>query len=599
MNYKHLLIAILAGAALVGCNKEAGKDEPTGIKSQYMAFHIAVPSVTKGTEGSPAAYSYGTDAENAIKSIYFFFYRDGAYISYGKGEVATAFSPATQDAGGNVEEQWRKSDGKGVVVIENSMNTKPNQLLCIVNSPKPEFFRNKTLASALEALQTGLTGVTGNESYTEIGFARLESSTPYFCMTNSPVIVGGVAQYALPFTESKIYYSAAEAEADPVEVNVERMASKVEVKALTAATDPTLTAAGWTITLNNWGLNGVSKQSYVVKKIDAAWAAQTAIYGSWLVGPNRVNWAIDPDYASTDFSFNNKDFYPESAEIYGQTGSDGITPIATSSRLLYYSKNQIDAHAANTHTYDELRQTYCLENTFNKEGQNDPRIVGTSVLVLATVVPTTTGVATDLYNYLGVMYTLDSYAAHLLTNVGINHKFYVDNGMGGYRAINASDLEIRKAVKGATFNVDGYYATTLGYSDGWVTLYPKPSVTLKTYDAVTDTYSDADAADINEAFLHDIQGLANAYKGGAMWYTIPVEHLGSATDASGKLEGNYGIVRNHYYQINLGTIKSLGHGIYDPNEPIVPGDKTETWYLGAKINVNAWHVVVQNSNLEE
>ena len=63
--------------------------------------------------------------------------------------------------------------------------------------------------------------------------------------------------------------------------------------------------------------------------------------------------------------------------------------------------------------------------------------------------------------------------------------------------------------------------------------------------------------------------------------------------------GMYGVVRNHLYNITTDDITSLGKGIYDPTEIIVPGDKAELWYLAAKVNINAWHIVKQTVNLSE
>lgn len=48
-----------------------------------------------------------------------------------------------------------------------------------------------------------------------------------------------------------------------------------------------------------------------------------------------------------------------------------------------------------------------------------------------------------------------------------------------------------------------------------------------------------------------------------------------------------------------GTFKSLGHGIDDLNEPIVPGDRKKPYYLAAKINILSWQVVTQEHDLEE
>ena len=594
MKTNYLLIALLACAALVGCNKE-GDEAPNGNSRHYMGFHISMPEVSTKASGTlSGGYTNGTAAEQAINSIYFYFYKDGAYITYGKGEVATQFSPDPQTTGGNVENIWGKAGGKGVVVIESSMNTKPNQFLCVINSPKPLFFRNLPLASAVKALQTGAvagasavtSSVTGSEDYAEIGFAKLESSTPYFCMANSPKIEAGKAVYAVPITGSDIKDSEDAASNAPVEVYVERMASKVEVMNLTGATNDL--AATWDITLDAWGLNGVSLNSFVVKNVDPAWVGNPAFTG-WLSNSDgRINWAQDPHYLSADGAFDNTSYYPASAEVYYSA--------KTTSKLLYYSENDIKESAnPSSSVYKQLRKNYCLENTFSANGQNDARIVGTVMMVLATVKPAG-GAVRDLYEYHGVMYNFDDYAAHLLSSAQTNYSFFVNDG-GSYRAINKGDLQLYKAVKAADYATSGKFKTISDseYSDGYVTLYPK--VSLFEFDGAN--YVTADDAHVQQAFLKDIVDLANAYKGGQMWYAIPVEHLGKGSGVGGLLEGNYGVVRNNYYQITLGNITTLGHGIYDPAEPIVPGEKTTKWYMGAKINVNAWNIVKQTSNLSE
>ncbi len=65
------------------------------------------------------------------------------------------------------------------------------------------------------------------------------------------------------------------------------------------------------------------------------------------------------------------------------------------------------------------------------------------------------------------------------------------------------------------------------------------------------------------------------------------------------LEGNYGVVRNNFYKVSIGTFKSLGHGIDDVDEPIVPGERKKPYYLAAKINILSWQVATQTANLEE
>ena len=79
-------------------------------------------------------------------------------------------------------------------------------------------------------------------------------------------------------------------------------------------------------------------------------------------------------------------------------------------------------------------------------------------------------------------------------------------------------------------------------------------------------YTEATPAEIAEGFLNGVVEPANMYRKGRMYYAIPIEHYGKATDSSSEknpLEGNYGVVRNNFYQVSIGTFKSLGHGIDD------------------------------------
>ena len=99
--------------------------------------------------------------------------------------------------------------------------------------------------------------------------------------------------------------------------------------------------------------------------------------------------------------------------------------------------------------------------------------------------------------------------------------------------------------------------------------------------------------------------LAYHYNSGMMYYNIPIEHLRNQTTAGvytdGAVdveEGEYGVVRNHYYKINVNTISKLGAAVHDATEEIVPdADENVTYCVGATINILSWKVVNQNVNL--
>jgi hypothetical protein len=149
------------------------------------------------------------------------------------------------------------------------------------------------------------------------------------------------------------------------------------------------------------------------------------------------------------------------------------------------------------------------------------------------------------------------------------------------------------------------------YSDGYVTLVPDFSKTGTLYvkdpastDPVTPTLPGYDSSDpstwfrpatpaeIAQVFLHDVVAPANHFKDGLMYYAIPLEHFGTT-------EGKYGTVRNNLYSVEIGKIKSVGHGIHDEDEPIVPGDRKEPFFVAAKVNILSWQMVSQKADLEE
>lgn len=93
---------------------------------------------------------------------------------------------------------------------------------------------------------------------------------------------------------------------------------------------------------------------------------------------------------------------------------------------------------------------------------------------------------------------------------------------------------------------------------------------------------------------------AEVRKDGMAYYYTTIKHLGKKGTSGEPKLGEYGIVRNHSYQISLNSIKGFGTPVYDPKKIIVPtvpsDDKT---YLAAKINVLSWRVVPSTVDLDK
>ena len=149
------------------------------------------------------------------------------------------------------------------------------------------------------------------------------------------------------------------------------------------------------------------------------------------------------------------------------------------------------------------------------------------------------------------------------------------------KAILAENKDYKKHTTTATgteitgLTVDDIHFVVTGYQ---VKAQLKEGVTV---------YNGEDEA-TNECNTNMGKSLAEIRKEGRAYYYTDVAHLGTAK----------GIVRNHFYQIDVNSIKGFGTPVYDPDSkfvPVVPED-TQT-YLAARINVLSWRIVKQTVDL--
>lgn len=680
MNYKHLLIAILAGAALVGCNKEKGGEnggtEGNG-GNTYVTFNIYAPAsdspATKGAEGTPA-FENGSAEEAAIENIRFIFYRNGSKVAvsatdnftpkaYEVGTVAVSTDPESafdfQDeaTGGSVE---RVAQAR---VILKSNGSKPNQVLAFLNMEQKDFKEiadQPTLALALEKMndETLGSGIKPHNMFI--------NKNNKFVMSNSAYFVGGLASgtptRAYEIKASAIKDNANEAvnPGDAVTLYVDRVAAKVAVNTTAISGGVVLPTTGDNkiVTSQNkaikvtplaWSLNAVQRDVYWTKDISYSpvynWSLSTADGAR----QHRTWWAVDPNYNISTGQYGS--YFPNSAyehnsdvatwklyyyntnEIMAHSDKkiDGASTLATTLGLT--TINVVDRGTANFNTTaDYFEKQYCLENTLGTEVANYRR-TGTHIIVLAQA--TVDGNEVDLYRYNNTIYEEADWLDAIVGNVvGIQaaKSFFTCPdadlsvvGPHAFTQLSKTDLKIEKAIEDPTTHKVNKLPSGRKHSDGDVSVFLTDAAKAKTwyvqiadFPAGFDPASDVNdtnwstyfskitapielpvgtpnpANDLAEAITSVIEP-TNAYTLGLLYYCVPVEHL--VTKGSTPEVGMYGMVRNHWYDITLDAIKGLGTGIYDPTEPIVPGDKTPDWYLAAKINVNAWHKISQTSSL--
>ena len=111
--------------------------------------------------------------------------------------------------------------------------------------------------------------------------------------------------------------------------------------------------------------------------------------------------------------------------------------------------------------------------------------------------------------------------------------------------------------------------------------------------------------DVNRQMLY-AAGTVQGYKGGKCYYSIPIKHLGYYRDKNPNAEynpgdnnfdwqevvtGDFGLVRNHSYTIEVSKIEGLGNGIPNPEDPIVPPTDPDEYFIGARLIILNWAVV--------
>lgn len=543
MRLKELFMGLLVCAALPACTDDADSVGNKLIEGKaYIKVQIAMPSTsTRATEGN---YENGSETEQKISDLYFAFYdNNGNFMADGKN--VQNLIPSQQAAGSDVE-----AITDAVIALELKENDNfPTQVVAYVNTPKgtdnKSIFSNKTLSEAR---------------------ALVEQSTTYavednFMMTNSTYYQGG-EKFATPVVPANFYETEEMAKADdnPVEIYVERLAAKVRVAAATDVEIADLTdKSGNTLkfTITAFALNATNNSAYYLKHIPSDWTDANPAWGWNKATDFRCFWAEDVNYNATN-----------------------------DSDLTFVSYN--DVKKDNTTSFS----AYCRENTFaytSMVGENvNPYKIATHALVLGQYVVTdkdgnpvgdTNG---TFYMYGGTVYDADNLKKLLAPSSLV----FTKSG-DAYVAADPSVYDI-VAVSGSASDV----CLKLTLTEGKGTTY---------YTKNGSDYVEITSTNLNTVNTALAQVKAEGFNTGLAYFPVIIEHFGGAADPTDgnkvKGDGAYGVVRNHIYDLTIQSIKSLGTGIFDENQPIIPDGSTKKYYVGAKLNILSWKVVQQNVNL--
>lgn len=550
---KYLIIALaaLGFAACAEKMNDGPSPEQTGeLEQSYIAINLMSSELDTRVNTDAPVLEDGEEAERKVNSVHFFFFRQG--VPFAVNATGTApgggknWLTATPTFNKDTEDANISDYSEVTLVLNNYKGQYPDQIVAVINlTPDQNVYK-------LDELHAKLVGLQGNNDG--------------FVMSNSVYMSGSKMIDATAIDESNIGKDEGEAKSHPVNIYVERVAAKVKVSTpITSDTDGNWNVnKGWFDTgktsnlitpedkkvyvkIQNWSLYNARTQSTLLKSIDHRWTNE-ALGLTWNDSPRfRSYWAAADTYTDSPDGYINKNVF----NWVGGTALGGV---------LYCGEN--------TAPSPEDRTKLILKGQLVDVQNNALELVKWNGQEMVDVENLKKAVAAQL-QYLIYSYTDEDDATT-------------------YTPITDADIEcISGANDGSPSNVEEYevyfqLTTTAATNKKWA---------IKT----GDTWDTQDATQIN-AYLIDHVPAASVYKSGQTYYYIDIKHLGTTGN-----DAEYGIVRNHIYDIEIQSIKGYGTPVFIPGGNILVPEtpiEEEGVYVAAKINVLSWRVVKQGVNIE-
>lgn len=551
MKLSGFLVGTLACTLFAACSNEENSAINSGQEEGQLSY-VAVNIVNANPTGSRVEggkYENGEAPENAItKARFYLFNASGNPYTVTTNEdqgtvVATNYVDITTLEDQGKDEPNVESIKKGVLVFKGTTTELPTSIVAVLNPPAT---------------------LTGSKSLSDLQTAIADySSTTSFVMSNSVYASEGTEVVATDIV-GKVAQSQPDAEANPVDIYVERVLAKVRVTFSNADKEnqykvsedgePDVYAK-----ILGWAVTRTADKSNLLKDIDPAWDDMTLGF-TWNDEPfHRSYWAT----TSTTVTLEKKS-QDEIINDQKPTTPEGATNISV--------------------------RRYCQENTKKDEH--------TEVVVVAQLV-NKEGNPNPIYKYFGEEHDSEEDILTLIANK-YNNVYYTRTG-GTSLPEEGTEYEYESFItpdnihfEATTPETGGEDYEAIAQLDddalNGVTIY----IENPEYNGENEKYIELTNAEatINEELAKNPAQIA---KEGYVYYYTPIKHLGTTTGSTGE----YGVVRNHIYDVTITDIKGYGTPIFDPDKDIdTTHPSNEEVYIAARINVLSWRVVSSDVTLE-
>ena len=530
---------MLACSAMVACtNTDEPENNGNEIQKDGEKF-VAVNIVMSGDAKSRTTGDFinGSAEETAVKDAVFLFL-DGNYQG--------CADPCYVDGKDLAEWSTSVTDpatggqliSQAVLVINNDKQI-PSYLVAILNPVDGE--------------NHGYTANTSLENLKEYQADYTSYVTSNFVMSNSvyvdPATNKEVA--ATPITLDNIFSkSGVEDNVDgaydhPVTIPVERIVSKIEVTGLDTADD------AWT----DGNIKYNSGEDLTVKLVVTGWE----------VLQNKESYTIKN--VSTAWTYN----WWNDANIYRSywASTDNISGGRTEYKV--EEMNNMDAKY--------------IEETVNQEANSDDRALNPYLLVRGYFADEK-GQRIELVEWGGKKYTLQGYLNLIAGSAKVSQYWYKDGEI--YKQFDTTLLEM---VDEANDWWSMAKLTSTAAAKKFYTLALKADGTPDASTAKEVTVAEGGTNPVVAAV--EQFGKVQYWNRGNTYYYTPIQHQVAGDNKY------YGIVRNHWYKINVSSIVGFGTPVANPNQAIDKPEDPETGetYLAAQVVVLKWREVAYDVTL--
>ena len=414
----------------------------------------------------------------------------------------------------------------------------------------------------------------------------------------------------------------------------------------------------WKVNIKGWGMNATETKTFWFKNLkdkegDLATFDSKGQFGKWTrdyqntIGWNdyarlRSYWAVDPHYngngseTSENYPHQYRDAKDNEKNIVSGNDGQGQNGLKTGFVLNYnnyysfakFPTNGYNYTVENTFAYD----WFTSSSSYDYKGYDYKRTSTHAIIAAELLIANEEGDNPSENNYSAkTVYQYDGYYWEAREVEPNNENRYADmpNSLKKYmlnqvifhwsldNSFNKlyTDDACTKELEASSTNFDEYFevvAATIDGGDGRAMMQMKSSKVLyfKDVNGVTKIIGNVESTEENnfyKKFTEDVlyeYGTARRYHEGKMYYYIPIKHMSADNGGLTKDDyeynvGRWGVVRNHWYRLNINAIKNPGIPVDDPEQPIIPNDDPdEDYYAAFEIVILPWHVIDNDVTFE-